>query len=174
MEKAEQKMLLSLARNTIAKSLGLPFEEVDASMYDEERGAFVTIKKNGLLRGCIGYVFAIKPLYKQIIDLSLEAAFEDPRFPCLEKEEYPFIEIEISVMTEPKIIKDLSEFKLSRDGIILTFGSNRSVFLPQVADETGWNKDQMLSQLSRKAGLSPDDYKSSNAQFMTFSAEVFS
>lgn len=173
MKKEEQKILLSLARNTIAKSLGLPFEEIDASSYDDLRGAFVTIKKSGQLRGCIGYIFAIKPLYKQIIDLSLEAAYEDPRFPCLEKEEFPFIDIEISVMSVPKIINDLSEFKLSRDGIILTVGSKRSIFLPQVADETSWNKDEMLAALSQKAGLSSDGYKSSNAQFMTFTAEVF-
>ncbi len=174
MQEEEKKILLSLARNTIAKSLDLPYEEVDASMYDERRGSFVTLKKKGNLRGCIGYILAIKSLYMQIIDLSLESAFDDPRFPSLVKEEYPFIEIEISVMSVPKRINNLSEFELSRDGIILTVGSNHSVFLPQVADETGWNKDEMLAALSRKAGLYPDSYKRADAQFMTFTAEVFS
>lgn len=173
MKDEEKKILLSLARNTIAKSLGLSFEEIDASLYDERRGSFVTLKMKGRLRGCIGYVLAIKPLYQQIIDLSLEAAYEDPRFPRLEKEEFPYIDIEISVMSAPKKIKDLSEFELSRDGIILTVGASSSIFLPQVADETGWTKDQMLAALSRKAGLYPDAYKSTEAKLMTFTAEVF-
>jgi AmmeMemoRadiSam system protein A len=170
----EKTILLDLAKNTIAKSLNLPFKEIDASQFSESRGSFVTLKKNGMLRGCIGYVLSVKPLYQQIADLALESAYEDPRFPKLQKEEFPLLEIEISVMSVPKKINDLSEFKLSRDGIILTVGSNHAVFLPQVADETGWTKDEMLSALSRKAGLYPDAYKRKDAQFLTFTAEVFS
>ncbi|MBK5201446.1 MAG: AmmeMemoRadiSam system protein A [Spirochaetaceae bacterium] len=174
MSEDEKKILLSLASNTIAKSLGLPFEEIDASSYKEMRGAFVTLKKKGHLRGCIGYIIAIKPLYKQIADLSLEAAYQDPRFPKLKKEEFPFIDIEISILSVPKEIKDLSEFQLSRDGIFLIVGSNRSVFLPQVADETGWSKEELLRALSQKAGLYPDEYKREYAKYLTFTAEVFS
>jgi hypothetical protein len=74
----------------------------------------------------------------------------------------------------PKEIKDLSEFQLSRDGIILMVGNNHSVFLPQVADETGWSKEEMLRALSQKAGLYPDEYKSEHARYMTFTAEAFS
>jgi len=174
MKEEEKKTLLSLAKNTIAKSLGLPFEEIDASSYDEMKGAFVTINKNGQLRGCIGYILAVEPLYKEIAKLAIEAAFRDPRFSQLAKDEFPYISIEISVISVPKKITDLSEFKLSRDGIILTVGSRHSVFLPQVADETGWNKEQMLSALSQKAGLSSSAYKREDAEFMTFTAEVFS
>ncbi|MGH4037045.1 MAG: AmmeMemoRadiSam system protein A [Sphaerochaeta sp.] len=173
MDDIEKKTLIELAKNTIAKSLNLPHKEIDASQYTERRGAFVTLSKEGKLRGCIGYIVAVEPLNKQIQRLALEAAYDDPRFTKLQKEEFSKLEIEISVLSVPKIIHSLSEFQLSRDGIILTVGPNRAVFLPQVADETGWNKDEMLSALSRKAGLNPNAYKQSDAQFMTFTAEVF-
>jgi AmmeMemoRadiSam system protein A len=174
MNDREKKILLSLAKNTIAKRLSLPYEEIDASMFNEKSGAFVTLKDKGRLRGCIGNIFAIKPLYQEIIDLSFEAAFEDYRFSPITKEEFPYINIEISVLTEPKLINHISEFELSRDGIILTVDYHRSVFLPQVADETGWNKDELLTALSHKAGLDSEAYKRDDAQFMTFQAEVFS
>ena len=169
----DKKLLLSLARNTIKKSLGLDYREIDASHLNEKRGAFVTLKFKGNLRGCIGYIFGIKPLYQEIRDLSLEAAYKDYRFATLTKEEFPFIDIEISVLTQPKPIKSLDEFKLSRDGIILIVNYNKAVFLPQVADETGWTKEEMLSALSKKAGLDENAYKREDAQFMTFRAEVF-
>ncbi len=173
MDDLAKKTLLSLAKNTLAKSLKLPYEEIDASAYDEKVGAFVTLKKQGALRGCIGYIFGIKPLYQEIRDLALEAAYEDYRFMPLTKEEFPSIEIEISVLTEPRLINDLSEFVLSRDGIILSLLGRKAVFLPQVADETGWDKEKLLSALSNKAGLDSFAYKRDDAQFLTFQAEVF-
>lgn len=174
MKEEEKRILLCVAKNTIAKSLGLPYKDVEASSYSERKGAFVTLKINGHLRGCIGYLRSIKPLYQQIADLSLEASYRDPRFEKLCKEEFPLIEIEISVISEPKIINDLSEFKLSKNGIILIIGKYHAVFLPQVADEMGWNRDEMLAALSLKAGLPSDAYKREDAKFMIFSAEVFS
>lgn len=172
MSNKDKKILLDLAKNTIAKNFNLPYQEVDATEFNEKKGAFVTLKLNGKLRGCIGYIFGIKPLYQEIIDLSLEAAFEDYRFDPLTKEEFLDIDIEISILSEPKLIKDLSEFKLSRDGIILSLGYRKAVFLPVVADEMGWNKEQLLQALSKKAGLAFDAYKSEDAQFLTFTAEV--
>ncbi len=174
MDEKKKKVLLSLARNTIAKSLDLPYEEVDASMYDEKQGAFVTLKKDGQLRGCIGNITAKKPLYKEIETLALAAAYDDYRFEDLSKEEFETVEIEISVLSKPKKIKDLSQFELSRDGIILKIGNSSAVFLPQVADETGWSKEEMLYALSRKAGLNPYAYKRPDAKFMTFTTEIIS
>jgi AmmeMemoRadiSam system protein A len=173
MSEEEKKTLLSLARNTIAKSLGLPYQNIDASNYNEKKGAFVTLHKDNKLRGCIGYLISTKPLYKQIEDLAIESAFYDPRFLPLDKDEFPFIKIEISIMSEPKKINDLSEFVLSRDGIILRLNSYHSVFLPQVADETHWSKEEMLQALCKKAGLPLDSYKRDDVEFMTFNAEVF-
>ncbi|MCY1151850.1 MAG: AmmeMemoRadiSam system protein A [Sphaerochaetaceae bacterium] len=173
MNEKDKRVLLSLARNTIAKSLGLPYQEIDASEFNKKKGAFVTLKKNNQLRGCIGYIFPIKPLNQAIIDLSLEASYEDPRFQSVTKEEFSDINIEISVLTEPMLINNLNEFELYRDGIILSLNYHKAVFLPQVAMETGWTKDQLLEALSQKAGLVPQAYKRADVQFMTFQAEVF-
>ena len=138
------------------------------------RGAFVTLRKNGELRGCIGFMSGIDDLYKEIISLSREAAFEDFRFPPLSEEDLPLIDIEISVLTEPEIIENPLSFNLGKDGIIFTLNGRRAVYLPQVATETGWNRIEMLQSLSLKAGLPSDSWKSNEAVFMTFQAEVFS
>ncbi len=173
MSNEEKQLLLDLSKNTLAKSLGLEYKEIDASKINSRVGAFVTLKLNGYLRGCIGNIYAIKPLYQQIIELTLDAAFKDYRFEPVTKEEFNFIEFEISVLTEPKLIKNLSDFILSRDGIIIALGYNKAVFLPQVATETGWSKEELLSALCRKAGLNQDDYKNPEAMIYTFQAEVF-
>ncbi|MCH3917225.1 MAG: AmmeMemoRadiSam system protein A [Spirochaetia bacterium] len=170
----ERKVLLELARNAVKEHLGLPFKEPEIKGLEEKRGAFVTLNEGKDLRGCIGYIIGIKPLYKQIPMLAVEAAFADPRFPPVRKEEYSLLSFEISILSVPRTIAELDEFVLHRDGIILTVGSYRAVFLPQVADETGWSKQEMLDALSRKAGLPADAWKSRNAIFQTFTAEVFS
>ena len=173
MNTEEKKLLLALSKNTLAKSLGLDYQEIDASNIDSVVGAFVTLKKSGHLRGCIGNIYGIKPLHKQIIELTLAAANKDFRFEPIRKEEFDFIEYEISVLTVPKQIYDLDDFILSRDGVIIALGYNKAVFLPQVADETGWSKDELLSALCRKAGLDQYDYKNPEAIIYTFQAEVF-
>ncbi|MGD1822186.1 MAG: AmmeMemoRadiSam system protein A [Pleomorphochaeta sp.] len=174
MTREDKNLLLMLSKNTLSKSLGLSYKDIDATSINQQRGAFVTLKEKGSLRGCIGYIFGIKPLYQEIIDLTLDAAFNDYRFPPLVKEEFEFIDIEISVLSEPQLINDLSEFKLSRDGIIIAMDNKKAVFLPQVADETGWSKDELLKALCRKARLDKNAYKSKDADFLTFQAEVFS
>ncbi len=173
MNENDEKVLLSLARNTIAENLGLPYQKIDASKFNKKMGAFVTLKKNNQLRGCIGYIFPIKPLNQAIIDLSIEASCEDPRFKSITKDEFLDINIEISVLTQPMLINNLSEFELYRDGIILSLNYHKAVFLPQVAVETGWSKEQLLQALSQKAGLVAEAYKRDDVQFMTFQAEVF-
>lgn len=170
----EDKLLLKeLSRNTLAKALNLEYKEINASHINESNGAFVTLRERGDLRGCIGYIFSIKPLFQKIIDLTIEAAFEDYRFTPVKKEEFNNIDIEISVLTKPKLINNLSKFNLYEDGIILTHDYHRSVFLPQVAKETGWTKEELLIALCKKAGLTSDAYKDENTQFMTFQADVF-
>lgn len=169
----DKVLLLNIARNSIKESFGLMYTPVDASHLNQRVGSFVTLKIDDALRGCIGYLIGLKPLYQQIYELAKEAAFDDPRFPPLHRSEYAHLSVEISVLTPPQRIKSIEEFVLSRDGIIITVGKNRAVFLPQVADEMGWDKDQMLSALSRKAGLDSQAYKRSDAVFETFQAEVF-
>lgn len=172
MNKAEQQKLLRIARRSIESAFTGDVIEVEKT--NLRRGAFVTLNKGGNLRGCIGYLTGIEPLYLEIFNLARAAAFDDYRFPPLRKEELNEIEIEISVLTEPEEIGSLDEFILGRDGIIMRCGNNKAVFLPQVADETGWSKSEMLSALSLKAGLDSNAWQREEARFSTFQAEVFS
>lgn len=168
MDEKERKRLLDIARSAISGNIP-PLEE-----REESYGAFVTIRKNGELRGCIGYLAPVMGIEQQIAHLAREAAFSDPRFPPMENGEIQECSIEISLLTAPKKIETFDEFVLGRDGIIMTLFSHRAVYLPQVANETGWNKEELLSSLSMKAGLMQNAWKNENAEFEIFQAEVFS
>ena len=172
MEEKRKKELLSLARRSLEASFEGPEAEVKET--EERYGAFVTLRKHGELRGCIGYMEPVDYLERQIRTLVREAAFEDPRFESLRWEETGELDIEISLLTPMKEIQSLDDFVPSRDGIMLTLYGRRAVFLPQVADETGWGKEEMLSALSMKAGLPRNAWKNPEAEFSTFQAEVFS
>ena len=173
MEKEERNELLAIARKSIEDAFkGIALEEFE----DDARrnGAFVTLRKGSSLRGCIGYIIGLCGLKRQIALLARDAAFSDYRFPPLSESELPLCTIEISVLTEPEEIAGPDEFFPRRDGIIMTAQGRRAVFLPQVADETGWSREEMLSALSEKAGLESDAWKDKGAVFMIFQAEVFS
>ena len=170
-DKEERTRLLSIARRSIETAFTGGDESIPGCQV--KRGAFVTLSKDGHLRGCIGYLERIEPLYRQIWDLARAAAFDDYRFPPLREDELGSIRIGISVMTEPEPISSPSLFRLGIDGMILSLHGRKAVFLPQVADETGWTLPQMLSALSEKAGLRRDAWQDSDAEFMAFQAEVF-
>lgn len=173
MDREERKELLEIARKSVEDAFdGIALEDFP----DDGRrmGAFVTLRKNGNLRGCIGYLSGLCTLKREIALLSRDAAFSDYRFPPLSRDELPLCSFEISVLTEPEEIESPEEFIPGRDGIIMSLYGRRAVFLPQVADETGWTREEMLSALSEKAGLERDAWKDGNARFMTFQAEVFS
>jgi len=179
MHTKEQKLLLEIARDSIARSFdegnGNPLGEAekDEGLQEIGPGAFVTLKEKGNLRGCIGYLVGDRPICRLVDMLAKEAAFEDYRFRPLVKEELPLCDIEISILSVPKAIRKKEEFLPGRDGIILTVAGRRAVFLPQVATEQGWGREEMLRNLSLKAGLPPDAYLSPSAEFETFTAEVF-
>ena len=168
MTKERKKELLSIARRAIKG------ERIKAEDRGERYGAFVTLRKHGELRGCIGYLEAVADLESEIAQLAMDSAFSDPRFPPLSPSELEECTIEISLLTKPIEISSFESFILHCDGIILSLSGRRAVFLPQVADETGWTKEEMLSALSLKAGLPSDAWKSGEAVFRTFQAEVFS
>ena len=172
MDKKEKALLLGIAR----ASLETAFSHEKAEIPDTEKrlGAFVTLKKAGSLRGCIGYLTGYKPLYQEIHELARAAAFEDYRFPPLEESELPAVTIEISVLTEPQRIESPAEFHPGTDGIILVLGNRRAVFLPQVAEETGWSREEMLNALALKGGMPRQAWKSPEAELYTFQTEVFS
>lgn len=180
LSKVDKEFLLGLARTTIRTILegGNPEKlAIDPAQLSpalkEQRGVFVSLHKDHDLRGCIGYILPMLPLWQAVIENARNAAFRDPRFSPLKPDEFPRVEIEISVLTVPGPIKDISEFRVGTDGIILKKGFNQAVFLPQVAPEQGWDAPTTLQYLSMKAGLPPEGWQS-GATFETFQAEVFS
>ncbi len=177
----EKRLLLKLARESIEEKLSgkssatlKELEENSPPSLSGEEGAFVTLKEvpGDNLRGCIGYIFGEKPLYKTVYRLAKESAFRDPRFRPLTLKELDKIKIEISILTLPKRVDNPQEIVVERDGVILTVGRKRALFLPQVAQDQGWSLDTLLSQLSLKAGLKSDGWRSPEAYFETFQAQV--
>jgi len=175
----QKRRLIDIARETIEEYLRtgkkLDVKESDERLMREE-GAFVTIHKKGYLRGCIGNIIGKKPLYVTIRDMAISSATQDPRFPPVKPEELDDIDIEISVLSQPKVIRDVDEIKLGTHGVIVSQGLRHyGVFLPQVADDTGWTKEEFLSQLcAQKAHLPADAWKDPKTKIETFTAEVFS
>lgn len=139
----------------------------------ELRGVFVTLKKGGRLRGCIGYIEGVKPLYAAVAEMAVAAATGDPRFPQVTKAELPELEYEISVLTPRRQIGDPSEFEVGRHGIIVQRDGRSGVFLPQVAPEEGWDRETTLTYLcAHKAGLPGDAWKDKRTKLFVFEAEV--
>jgi AmmeMemoRadiSam system protein B/AmmeMemoRadiSam system protein A len=173
---ADKKTLLDIARKSIAASLNreeMTFPQDISEALMEQRGAFVTLNKEGRLRGCIGTFVAQEPLYKVIARMALEAAFSDPRFPALEKEELELLDIEISVLTPMKKISDPELVEVGRDGLYIKQGMYSGVLLPQVPVEYGWERIKFLEQTCLKAGLPPEAWKSDKTELYVFQAEIF-
>ncbi|MDP3452903.1 MAG: AmmeMemoRadiSam system protein A [Bacteroidales bacterium] len=134
-------------------------------------GVFVTIHKKGKLRGCIGRIESNIPLYKAVEEVAALTAYYDYRFPPVEPAELKELEIEISVLSPPLKIREISQIKLGEHGIIIRRDNKSGVFLPQVASDTGWNLQEFLGHCSAdKAGLGWDGWK--NADIYTFTATV--
>ena len=178
LNKEQKKKLLYIARNSIEHYL-VSGERVelkeDDPMLLAQSGVFVTLNKQGNLRGCIGSLTGNQPLYLAVRDMAIEAAVNDPRFHRVELSELKNIEIEISVLSALKRISTPDQINLGIHGVIVKSGFNQGVFLPQVATETGWTKDKFLSELcSQKAGLPAEAWKDPNTELYVFTADVFS
>jgi AmmeMemoRadiSam system protein A len=139
----------------------------------EKRGAFVTLKKHGELRGCIGHIIGDRPLAETVATMAVAAAFEDPRFPPVKEEELKDLDIEISVLTPLRRINNVEEIQVGLHGIILQQGGHSGLLLPQVATEYGWDRNTFLEYTCRKAGLPPDAWKDERTTIHVFSADVF-
>ncbi len=174
----ERKALLNIARQAIEEYIQegkKPTFEVTEPPLREKRGVFVTLHEGGRLRGCIGQIRPVDELYQAVSRMAIESATADPRFPPVKAKELKEIEIEISVLTVPKRIKSIEEMELGRDGVIIKRGMRQGVFLPQVAMETGWSKEEFLEHLARdKAGLEAGAWKNKGTEIFTFQAEIFS
>ena len=173
----DKKALLALARETIARFLTVqtvPLVRGFSPAAMAERGVFVTLRKKGELRGCIGRMTPDRPLALLVGAMALRAAFDDPRFGPVSLPEVAGLEIEISVLTPMQAVPGPDAIVVGRDGVLLTVGERSAVFLPQVAPEQGWNRNEMLDHLSRKAGLPASAWRGAGASFQTFQALVFS
>jgi len=140
---------------------------------EERRGCFVTLltRESGELRGCIGIHETDMPLYQAIGDRAIQAAFKDPRFPPLTKEEWPQVRLKISVyLSKVKPVDDPSLFVPGRFGILFKKGLRGSTFLPEVAEEQGWTREETFQMLARKAGLRPQDWR--EGEFSLYTTQV--
>ncbi len=173
----ERIFLLRLARHVISNAAGIKSEKpemLDSGVLEEKRGGFVTLRKKGRLRGCIGYISAVKPLVETIEEMAYAAAFRDTRFPPVKAEELPELTIEISVLSPVRVIDDPSVIEVGKHGIILTRGDRSGLLLPQVAVEYGWDRETFLDQTCIKAGLPLGAWRDKDTRIEIFSAEVFS
>lgn len=175
MTDAQKVTLLKLARTAIASRFGGEKPQVPTDeAFKERRGLFVTITQKGELRGCIGMMQSNKSIAKEVVDMAREAAFGDPRFPALRREELDSLNIEISILGPLIPVEEVSQIQIGRDGLLLRKGFNSGVFLPQVPVDWNWDLDSYLSQLCQKAGLPNGAWKSPDADLYRFEAEVFS
>ncbi|GAU09589.1 AmmeMemoRadiSam system protein A [Desulfoplanes formicivorans] len=136
-------------------------------------GAFVTLTRNGQLRGCIGHIVAQDPLYRTVAGMARAAAFGDPRFPPVSLEEFGDLEVEISILSPLERVKDLTAIIPGVHGLYVRQGQRSGLLLPQVAVEWSWDRETFLAQTCHKAGLPPDAWKDDATEVYWFQAEVF-
>ncbi len=139
----------------------------------EERGAFVCVYKQGMLRGCIGLIEASGPLHKTVEQMAESAAFRDPRFRPISADELPYLNLEISVLTPLQKIDSPDEIQVGKHGILIRRGYLSGLLLPQVATERDWDRLTFLQETCRKAGLPRDAWKDKASEIYIFSADVF-
>jgi AmmeMemoRadiSam system protein A len=182
----ERRAALAIARASIARGLHLRYpdavlaaprageeEGALAGTLADPAGAFVTLRINHDLRGCIGYIESSDPLATVIDEVAEKAAFEDPRFPPLTPDEFRRVHIEISVLSPMKRITSIEEIVVGTHGLLFEHGWHRGLLLPQVATEYGWGREEFLDNVSRKAGLPRAAWRDENAKLFIFSAIVF-
>jgi len=172
--------LLEVARKTLESSVkegkrpDLNSGEYTLSQtLKNKRGVFVTLNKNGNLRGCIGHIQPREQLFDAVIDNTINSSMNDARFKPVSEDELPDIEIDISVLSPIKKISGAEKFITGKHGIIIRLGGMKAVFLPQVATEQGWDREETLAQLCNKAGLPSYAWKDDEMEFFVFTAEVF-
>ncbi len=172
----EKKTLLRLARDTITmyvtEGKKPPLPRAGGTLA-EPWGAFVTVHKQGQLRGCIGNLVGRGPLVELIQEMAVAAATQDPRFHPVSRDELAAIDIEISVLSPLRRITDVNEIEVGRHGIIMSRGVFHGVLLPQVATEYGWDRETFLQHTCLKAGLPTEAWKDPDTTIEIFSAQVF-
>jgi AmmeMemoRadiSam system protein A len=166
-----------LVRESITRYLTtetLPLPRGGSPKLLREAGSFVTLRKHGELRGCIGRLEPEGTLLRLVATLALDSAFKDPRFPPVNASELKDLDVEVSVLTPMTSVPGPDAIVPGRDGVVLRVGDRSAVFLPQVATEQGWNRVELLDNLARKAGLPAQAWRDKAARFLVFQADVFS
>ncbi len=172
---SDKVQLLNFARKTIHRYLTsetLPLPRNFSPSAQNKRGVFVTLNKQGQLRGCIGHMAEDMPLCRCVGMMALQAAFSDRRFSPVTIDELEAIEIEISVLTPFELVSGYRDIVIGRDGVVIKKDGRQAVYLPQVAPEQGWTVEETLDNLCRKAGLTKGSWRE-GAELYTFQAEVF-
>lgn len=183
-EEEEGRELLKAAREAIEHYFEYgeapsALKGVDLDKYSEPRGVFVTLKRNGQLRGCIGFPLPVFPLGVALVKSAVAAAFEDYRFPSLVREELDEVDIELSILSVPEKIRVsspgeyLEKIKVGRDGLIIRYMGQTGLLLPQVPVEQGWGVQEYLEGLCGKAGLQKDAWKEAGVEIEAFTARIF-
>jgi len=175
LDEATKAALLKLAREAVenaVRGVSPPLPPGGLDLLGEHRGAFVTLKKRGQLRGCIGYPEPIKPLGDALLDSAASAALRDPRFPPVTPDELPDLELEVSVLTKPEPVANIEDIQVGKHGLIIRQGFTSGLLLPQVATEWGWDRETFLEHTCQKAGLPKDAWRG-DVEILSFSAEVF-
>ncbi|OGW41487.1 MAG: hypothetical protein A2Y97_08635 [Nitrospirae bacterium RBG_13_39_12] len=169
----EKQELLDLSKNAITGYVmngRVPEVEMKNPKLKAEGAVFVTIKTNGNLRGCIGHIQPVMPLYQSVIRNAVAACSSDPRFAPMKKEELKDIDVEVSVLSPLIPLKNVKNIQIGKHGLFIVKGSHTGLLLPQVATEFGWDRDTFLKQVCAKAGLPGDAWK--DAELYTFTAEI--
>ncbi|MBN2016475.1 AmmeMemoRadiSam system protein A [Candidatus Dojkabacteria bacterium] len=182
--KKEQEYLLNLSRKALEKIFetgkGLVVKDSDIpENLRQNRATFVTLTINGKLRGCIGKIYPVQEIYKDVVENTYSAAFDDPRFAQLTKEEFKKVKIEISILDKPKLLKYknpdnlITKLRKEKPGVILRQNLYSATFLPQVWDELK-TPQEFLSHLCLKAGLGINDWQKGNLEIETYNVLKFS
>jgi uncharacterized protein len=169
----ERALLLRLAHESILGALERREICLDppSEHFAQPRGAFTSLYLRGQLRGCVGYVFAVNSVYRAVAETARAAAFEDTRFQPVKQEEAPALEVELSILSQPKPIRP-DAVEIGRHGLLISMAGHRGLLLPQVPIEHHWDRVTFLEQTCRKAGLAPDAWQK-GAEVEAFTAEVF-
>ena len=171
----QQQILLQIARESVRSYLAAelrPCPEFSSGVLNEPHGIFVSIHKGRNLRGCIGNVHPAAPLYRSAAECAIAAAVGDPRFMPLTLAELPLVDFEISILSAVERIENIGEIEIGIHGLLISKKGARGLLLPQVAPAYGWDREKLLQETCRKAGLKSDDWKE-GAAIYRFCALVF-
>jgi AmmeMemoRadiSam system protein A len=175
----QKALLIDIARNTLTHYITtrtIPEVTAMEPLLDEELGLFVTLRINpgNRLRGCIGHCFPVKKLRDALPELTISSSTQDPRFPPVSGDELENIKIEISLLSPMRRVQDWDEIRIPGHGVYIRRGYNSGVFLPQVADETGWDRETFMACLCQeKAGLHPAAWKDHETEKYVFTVVKF-